>query len=135
MSKNLKWSHLNNFKIGMNSNQTFLKLHIRYKSNSQIGNDMKLNTKEKFQFTIFEMTCRSSTLKVPNLLANAQRVSRKWIFQKIMCLLNKYLNQMVLCAGIFFILPCIDNYARVDLRTRTYDVPPQEVSLSKHVCS
>jgi regulator of protease activity HflC (stomatin/prohibitin superfamily) len=30
--------------------------------------------------------------------------------------------------GIFFILPCIDAYARVDLRTRTYDVPPQEVS-------
>ncbi|XP_061389963.1 band 7 protein CG42540-like, partial [Musca vetustissima] len=28
--------------------------------------------------------------------------------------------------GIFFILPCIDSYARVDLRTRTYDVPPQE---------
>lgn len=32
--------------------------------------------------------------------------------------------------GIFFILPCIDAYARVDLRTRTYDVPPQEVSSS-----
>lgn len=30
-------------------------------------------------------------------------------------------------AGIFFILPCVDAYARVDLRTRTYDVPPQEV--------
>ncbi|XP_031620046.1 band 7 protein AGAP004871 isoform X1 [Contarinia nasturtii] len=29
--------------------------------------------------------------------------------------------------GIFFILPCVDAYARVDLRTRTYDVPPQEV--------
>ncbi|XP_076756817.1 band 7 protein AGAP004871 [Xylocopa sonorina] len=29
--------------------------------------------------------------------------------------------------GIFFILPCVDTYARVDLRTRTYDVPPQEV--------
>lgn len=29
--------------------------------------------------------------------------------------------------GIFFILPCIDSYTRVDLRTRTYDVPPQEV--------
>ncbi|XP_043286389.1 band 7 protein AGAP004871 [Venturia canescens] len=29
--------------------------------------------------------------------------------------------------GIFFILPCVDCYARVDLRTRTYDVPPQEV--------
>lgn len=32
-------------------------------------------------------------------------------------------------AGIFFILPCIDAYARVDLRTRTYDVPPQELSI------
>lgn len=31
--------------------------------------------------------------------------------------------------GIFFILPCIDAYARVDLRTRTYDVPPQEVNI------
>ena len=31
--------------------------------------------------------------------------------------------------GIFFILPCIDAYARVDLRTRTYDVPPQEVRI------
>ncbi|XP_051155731.1 band 7 protein AGAP004871 isoform X2 [Leptopilina boulardi] len=30
--------------------------------------------------------------------------------------------------GIFFILPCIDAYARVDLRTRTYDVPPQEIA-------
>lgn len=35
--------------------------------------------------------------------------------------------------GIFFILPCIDSYDRVDLRTRTYDVPPQEVTLKKIV--
>ncbi|XP_026300812.1 band 7 protein AGAP004871 isoform X3 [Apis mellifera] len=33
----------------------------------------------------------------------------------------------IIFLGIFFILPCVDNYARVDLRTRTYDVPPQEV--------
>ncbi|KAL9907892.1 band 7 protein AGAP004871-like isoform 2-T2 [Glossina fuscipes fuscipes] len=33
--------------------------------------------------------------------------------------------------GIFFILPCIDSYARVDLRTRTYDVPPQELQLDE----
>ena len=30
--------------------------------------------------------------------------------------------------GIFFILPCIDNYVKVDLRTISFDVPPQEVS-------
>ena len=29
--------------------------------------------------------------------------------------------------GIFFILPCIDSYKRVDLRTVSFDVPPQEV--------
>ncbi|XP_076331246.1 uncharacterized protein LOC143236704 isoform X2 [Tachypleus tridentatus] len=30
--------------------------------------------------------------------------------------------------GIFFILPCIENCTTVDLRTLTFDVPPQEVS-------
>lgn len=29
--------------------------------------------------------------------------------------------------GIFFILPCIDNYCNVDLRTVSFNVPPQEV--------
>lgn len=30
--------------------------------------------------------------------------------------------------GLFFIIPCIDNYTKVDLRTVSFDVPPQEVS-------
>lgn len=29
--------------------------------------------------------------------------------------------------GLFFILPCIDEIANVDLRTVTFDVPPQEI--------
>ena len=29
--------------------------------------------------------------------------------------------------GIFFIIPCIDSYQKVDLRTVSFDVPPQEV--------
>ena len=29
--------------------------------------------------------------------------------------------------GIFFILPCIDTFRKVDLRTVTFDVPPQEI--------
>jgi len=29
--------------------------------------------------------------------------------------------------GVFFVLPCIDNYCKVDLRTISFDVPPQEV--------
>ena len=31
--------------------------------------------------------------------------------------------------GIFFVIPCLDNYRRVDLRTVSFDVPPQEVAL------
>ena len=29
--------------------------------------------------------------------------------------------------GIFFVIPCVDNYRKVDLRTVSFDVPPQEV--------
>jgi len=32
--------------------------------------------------------------------------------------------------GIFFVLPCIESYTKVDLRTVSFDVPPQEVSSS-----
>ncbi|KPJ01529.1 Mechanosensory protein 2 [Papilio xuthus] len=29
--------------------------------------------------------------------------------------------------GLFFVLPCVDTYRKVDLRTVSFDVPPQEV--------
>ncbi len=30
--------------------------------------------------------------------------------------------------GVFFVIPCLDVYEKIDMRTSTYDVPPQEVS-------
>ena len=30
-------------------------------------------------------------------------------------------------SGLFFVLPKIDQYSKVDLRTVSFDVPPQEV--------
>lgn len=36
--------------------------------------------------------------------------------------------------GMFFVLPCIDEYVKVDLRTVTFNVPPQEV-LTKDSCT
>ena len=30
--------------------------------------------------------------------------------------------------GVFFIIPCLDVYQKIDMRTATYDVPPQEVN-------
>ena len=35
--------------------------------------------------------------------------------------------------GIFFVLPCIESYQKVDLRTITLGVPPQEVISSKNI--
>ena len=29
--------------------------------------------------------------------------------------------------GVFFIIPCLDVYEKIDLRTATYEIPPQEV--------
>ncbi|XP_042335512.1 stomatin-like isoform X2 [Sceloporus undulatus] len=29
--------------------------------------------------------------------------------------------------GVYFILPCIDNFITVDMRTITFDIPPQEI--------
>ena len=31
--------------------------------------------------------------------------------------------------GLFFIIPCIDNIVTVDMRTVSFDVPPQEVRI------
>lgn len=37
--------------------------------------------------------------------------------------------------GMFFIVPCIDSYTKVDLRTVTFDVPPQEILTRDSVVS
>ena len=31
--------------------------------------------------------------------------------------------------GVFFVIPCVDVYEKIDLRTSTYEIPPQEVTL------
>ena len=32
--------------------------------------------------------------------------------------------------GLFFVIPCLDSLRKVDLRTVTFDVPPQEVQFN-----
>lgn len=41
--------------------------------------------------------------------------------------LGRNLNGGARGPGLFFILPCIDDITTVDLRTVTFDVPPQEI--------
>ena len=29
--------------------------------------------------------------------------------------------------GVFFIIPCVDTYEKIDMRSMTFEIPPQEV--------
>ena len=29
--------------------------------------------------------------------------------------------------GVFFIIPCLDIYEKIDMRSQTFEIPPQEV--------
>ena len=31
--------------------------------------------------------------------------------------------------GVFFIIPCVDTYEKIDMRSMTFEIPPQEVRL------
>ena len=31
--------------------------------------------------------------------------------------------------GVFFVIPCVDVYEKIDMRSQTFEIPPQEVRL------
>ena len=59
------------------------------------------------------------------LLQVVQEYERAVIFR-----LGRLLKGGAKGPGIFFVVPCIDSYRKVDLRTVSFDVPPQEVKYS-----
>ena len=32
--------------------------------------------------------------------------------------------------GVFFVIPCVDVYEKIDMRSQTFEIPPQEVGPS-----
>ena len=55
-----------------------------------------------------------------NLLQEHERVV---IFR-----LGNLLSETAMGPGVFFVIPCIDVYEKIDMRTSHFEVPPQEVS-------
>ena len=49
----------------------------------------------------------------------SEQVSQKFIFEMSINHFGK----------VFFVIPCVDMYEIIDMRTQTFDVPPQEVQL------
>ena len=35
--------------------------------------------------------------------------------------------------GVFFVIPCVDVYEKIDMRSQTYEIPPQEVLILLYV--
>ena len=33
--------------------------------------------------------------------------------------------------GVFFIIPCLDVYEKIDMRSQTFEIPPQEVGTTE----
>ena len=31
--------------------------------------------------------------------------------------------------GVFFVIPCVDVYEKIDMRSQTFEIPPQEVGI------
>ena len=64
-----------------------------------------------------------------HILSSKQEYERAVIFR-----LGLLLSGGARGPGVFFVIPCVDVYQKIDMRTQTYDVPPQEVtSFSKNI--
>ena len=90
----------------------------------------------------FSIFCISSlSLPRPNIviineilsviLCSLQITNGLWYFQEyeraVIFRLGRLLVGGARGPGVFFILPCVDTYEKVDMRTHNYEIPPQEV--------
>ena len=63
-------------------------------------------------------------IKITHLLLASQEYERAVIFR-----LGRLLSGGARGPGVFFIIPCVDIFEKIDLRVQNFDVPPQEVIL------
>ena len=63
------------------------------------------------------------TIKTFNIPLSYQEYERAVIFR-----LGRLLTGGARGPGVFFIIPCVDVYEKIDMRTATYEIPPQEVT-------
>ena len=61
--------------------------------------------------------------KVTSLITTVQEYERAVIFR-----LGRLVSGGARGPGVFFIIPCVDVYEKIDMRTTTYEIPPQEVN-------
>ena len=69
----------------------------------------------------------------PRVTCHVSRVTRVQVVQEyeraVVFRLGRMLTGKARGPGVFFVIPCVDQYQKIDMRTQTYDVPPQEVNM------
>ena len=60
----------------------------------------------------------------PTSLCELQEYERAVIFR-----LGRLLTGGARGPGVFFVIPCVDVYEKIDMRSQTFEIPPQEVRL------
>ena len=65
-------------------------------------------------------------------VGQAQEGRDKGSYSLVMWSQHSSSSSMFQGPGIFFVLPCVDHFRSVDMRTVSFDVPPQEVN---HSCT
>ena len=68
--------------------------------------------------------CNDTILIVPRYKVSIQEYERAVIFR-----LGHLLTGGARGPGVFLVIPCVDVYEKVDMRSQTYEIPPQEASL------
>ena len=89
--------------------------HYQFNGDFLIDNEEKLIRKEIFSFS-------EKKAKRGNIYF--QEYERTVIFR-----LGRLLSGGARGPGVFFIIPCVDMFEKIDLRVQNFDVPPQEVKV------
>ena len=64
------------------------------------------------------------TMTIMKIMIDNQEYERAVIFR-----LGRLLTGGARGPGVFFIIPCVDVFEKIDMRTMTYEIPPQEVDI------
>lgn len=76
---------------------------------------------------MFYGCCKNAQISIISFIFQMQVVQE---YERVVIFrLGRLLSGGARGPGIFFIVPCVDSYQKVDMRTLTFDVPPQEVKL------
>ena len=74
--------------------------------------------------------CSGNTAQIsPLIFLPSKKITNQEYERAVIFRLGRLLSGGARGPGVFFIIPCVDIYEKIDMRTATYEIPPQEVSI------